>query len=209
MAENKKSVLLYCDIINTVEALTDKEAGKLFKHYLRYVNDLDPVAPDKITQIVFEPIKQDLKRDLLKWKLKCEKNSEIAKEGWEKRKGANASERIKPDAKHADTDKDNDTDNDKEVLWSQTQKDFFNCYHWIEKFSRDKNVRPDELKRQMELFITDVDLSNQIKDLKELQSHFLHSFNKGKYKKVEVTDKDQTVLAGVHDKFRQAQAANK
>jgi len=67
MAENKKSVLLYCDIITTVEELTDDEAGRLFKHYLRYINDLNPVAPDKLTQIVFEPIKQNLKRDLKKW----------------------------------------------------------------------------------------------------------------------------------------------
>lgn len=67
MAENKKSVLLYCDIIHTVEELSDEEAGKLFKHYLRYINDLNPVAPDKLTQIVFEPIKQNLKRDLKKW----------------------------------------------------------------------------------------------------------------------------------------------
>ena len=66
MAENKKSVLLYCDIIHTVEGLTDKEAGKLFKHYLRYINDLNPVVPDKVTQLVFEPIKQALKRDLKK-----------------------------------------------------------------------------------------------------------------------------------------------
>ncbi len=67
MAENKKSVLLYCDIIHTVESLEDEEAGKLFKHYLRYINDLNPVAPDKLTQIVFEPIKQNLKRDLIKY----------------------------------------------------------------------------------------------------------------------------------------------
>lgn len=67
MADNKKSVLLYCDIIHTVEELNDEEAGKLFKHYLRYINDLNPNAPDKLTQIVFEPIKQNLKRDLKKW----------------------------------------------------------------------------------------------------------------------------------------------
>jgi len=58
MAENKKSVLLYCDIIHTVEELTDQEAGVLFKHYLRYVNDQNPTPPDRITAIAFEPIKQ-------------------------------------------------------------------------------------------------------------------------------------------------------
>jgi len=67
MAEDKKSVLLYCDLIHTVEGLTDEEAGKLFKHYLRYVNDLDPCCEDRIISLVFEPIKQQLKRDLKKW----------------------------------------------------------------------------------------------------------------------------------------------
>lgn len=103
MAENKKSVLLYCDIIHTVEELTDEEAGKLFKHYLRYINDKNPVPPDKLTQVAFEPIKQSLKRDLRKWETKSEKNSRIAKEAWEKRKDANACERIKADAKNADS----------------------------------------------------------------------------------------------------------
>ncbi len=106
MAENKKSVLLYCDIIHTVNVLTNEEAGILFKHYLAYINDLDPEPPDRTTQIVFEPIKQNLKRDLLKWEKKSEKNADIAKESWIKRKDANAYERIKLDANHADKDKD-------------------------------------------------------------------------------------------------------
>jgi len=104
MATDKKSVLLYCDIIHTVEGLEDDEAGRLFKHYLRYINDLNPCAEDRLTSLLFEPIKQNLKRDLRKWEKKSERNSTIAKEGWIKRKEANASERIKEDAKHADKD---------------------------------------------------------------------------------------------------------
>ena len=106
MAENKKSVLLYCDIIHTVKELSDIEAGRLFKHYLAYINDLNPIPIDKLTQIVFEPIKQNLKRDLEKWNEKSIKNKEIAIAGWEKRKNANASSRIKSDAKNADKVKD-------------------------------------------------------------------------------------------------------
>lgn len=106
MAENKKSVLLYCDIIHTVKTLTDEEAGKLFKHYLAYINDLNPEPPDRLTQITFEPIKQTLKRDLLKWEARSQKNREIAIDGWKKRNDANASERIQTDAKNADSDKD-------------------------------------------------------------------------------------------------------
>ncbi len=103
MAENKKSVLLYCDIIYTVEELDDVDAGLLFKHYLRYINDQNPEPPSKLIKIVFEPIKQNLKRDLKKWEQKSQKNSENAHIRWNK-ENANASERIKSNANHADKD---------------------------------------------------------------------------------------------------------
>jgi len=74
MAENKKSFILYCDIIHTIEKLDDVDAGKLFKHVLRYVNDLNPETDHLITQIAFEPIKQQLKRDLVKYVNLCERN---------------------------------------------------------------------------------------------------------------------------------------
>lgn len=81
MAKDKKSVLLYCDIIHTVEELEDAEAGRLFKHYLRYINDQNPEPPDKLTKIVFEPIKQTLKRDLRKYESFIEKQSLNGKRG--------------------------------------------------------------------------------------------------------------------------------
>jgi hypothetical protein len=81
MAENKKSVLLYCDIIHTVEELDDVDAGLLFKHYLRYINDQDPEPPSKLIKIVFEPIKQTLKRDLKKWKSEIKQRSDAGKKG--------------------------------------------------------------------------------------------------------------------------------
>lgn len=109
MAQNKKSVLIYCDLIHTVEVLSDEEAGKLFKHLMKYINDLNPEPPDKLTQVLFEPIKQTLKRDLVKWQERSERNRDIALEGWEKRRQANASNGIKTDAKNADRDSVSDS----------------------------------------------------------------------------------------------------
>lgn len=103
MAQGKKSVLLYCDIIHTVEPLTDEEAGRLFKHYLRYINDQNPDPIDRLTGLLFEPIKQNLKRDLAKWESKSLKNSENAKIRWDKN-NANACERIESNANYADKD---------------------------------------------------------------------------------------------------------
>ena len=68
MAENKRSFLLYTDVYFTIQKLTDDQAGKLFKHILSYVNDENPTTNDVIIELVFEPIKQALKRDLLKYK---------------------------------------------------------------------------------------------------------------------------------------------
>ena len=103
MADDKKSFLLYCDVLHTVEKLTDEQAGKLFKHILKYVNDLNPECEDLLTEIAFEPIKQSLKRDLIKWDDKIQKRSEAGKAGATKRwqNMANDSKRIKPMAKMA------------------------------------------------------------------------------------------------------------
>jgi uncharacterized phage protein (TIGR02220 family) len=83
MAENKKSIIIYADWKTTFEQLDDDEAGRLIKHFFRYVNDENPIAPDKLTQVCFEPIKQQLKRDLIKWeeiKLKRSKAGQISAE---------------------------------------------------------------------------------------------------------------------------------
>jgi len=100
MAKEKNGFVLYCDIIHTAEKLTDEQAGKLFKHILRYVNDQNPEC-DFVTEIAFEPIKQTLKRDLVKYENKRAQNKANAEKRW----NANASERIPNDAKDAVRDR--------------------------------------------------------------------------------------------------------
>ena len=67
MAENKKSFILYCDQRSVIDMLPDDIAGKLFKHIYAYVNDENPTSDDLLINLAFEPIKLQLKRDLLKW----------------------------------------------------------------------------------------------------------------------------------------------
>jgi hypothetical protein len=81
MAEDKKSIVLYTDMIHTFEAITDEEAGLLIKHIFRYVNDTNPEPPNRIIQIMFEPIKQQLKRDLVKWERIRKTRTEIGRLG--------------------------------------------------------------------------------------------------------------------------------
>jgi len=81
MAENKKSFILYCDQKGVWDKLNEEQAGRLIKHVLAYVNDEDPKAPDFITELAFEPIKQSLRRDLMKWQGSREKRAEAGRKG--------------------------------------------------------------------------------------------------------------------------------
>ena len=117
MAKDKNSFLIYCDIIHTVEKLDDLQAGKLFKHLLKYVNDQNPIAEDIVTEIAFEPIRQSLKRDLVKYESIRERNSKNAKKRW----NATASDRIPKapnDTKNADSVSDSDSVISKDIYRS-------------------------------------------------------------------------------------------
>ena len=81
MAEGKKGIIVYADWLKKFEALEDDEAGKLIKHFFRFVNDLNPKAPDRITELSFIDIEQSLKRDLVKWENKANRSRENGKLG--------------------------------------------------------------------------------------------------------------------------------
>lgn len=86
MAESKKGFVLYADIWKTISKLDNEKAGQLFKHILQYVNDMNPKTEDLLIEIAFEPIKQQLKRDLEKWEKIRVKRSEAGQKSAEARK---------------------------------------------------------------------------------------------------------------------------
>ena len=146
MAENKKAFMLYADLIHTVKKMKPAKAGELFVHILEYVNDENPVTDDILIQIAFEPIKQQLKRDLKKYETTCEKNRKIAEERWAKvpksTKSTTGISGIPKSTKSTDTD--NDTDNDTDI------------YLNIERFSDFRNLEfeniDDKLKDKLKSF---------------------------------------------------------
>lgn len=85
MAKNKKSFVLYADLIGRIEHLTKEEKGTLFQHLLEYVNDLNPTLEDRILIGVWKPIEQQLKRDLKKFEEVKLKRSEAGKRSAELR----------------------------------------------------------------------------------------------------------------------------
>jgi len=157
MAENKKSFILYCDIIHTIEKLDDVDAGKLFKHVLRYVNDMNPETDHLITQIAFEPIKQQLKRDLVKYEKFVEKQVLNGKLGGRPKNPSVSKKTQKTQAfleKPKKADNDNDNENDilkrKNILKKKLDEyvqeygkqliyDFF--LYWSEHGDNDRKMR--------------------------------------------------------------------
>jgi hypothetical protein len=126
MAENKNKIIVYRDWITTFESLSDEEAGKLIKHFFRYINDQNPEPSDRITKLLFEPIKQTLKRDLRKYEAICLRNRQNGEGGGRPRK-EDADKPKKPSGliknpKKPDSDIDSDIDSIKE---KEEEKEIF------------------------------------------------------------------------------------
>lgn len=81
MAKDKKGFILYADQKELFEQLPNEKAGELIKHIFKYVNDEDPITDDILISLAFTPIKQQLKRDLVKFENKIIKKSTSGREG--------------------------------------------------------------------------------------------------------------------------------
>jgi hypothetical protein len=125
MAKDKKGFILYADQKALFEQLPNEKAGELIKFIFAYVNDENPVSKDLIINLAFTPIKQQLKRDLIKFEETKEKRSEAGKAGANKRwqNIANDSKRISDMAKIAVNVNDNvnvkDINNNIVPHWNQ------------------------------------------------------------------------------------------
>jgi uncharacterized phage protein (TIGR02220 family) len=116
MAKDKTSFILYADQRSYFDKLTDEEAGRLIKHIFSYVNDENPNPVDRITDLSFEPIKLQLKRDLIKYESIVNRNKSNGSLGGRPK---TQEEPKKPTGlfgnptkpKKADNDNDNDNDN--------------------------------------------------------------------------------------------------
>lgn len=204
MAENKKSFILYADMIHTVRKMSKQKAGELFITILSYVNDENPVVTDTIIELVFEPIKQQLKRHLKDWeKIKTERSTsgrlgnlkrwnkdlynrvvadEISLEEAEKiAKDRYATIAIAKVANVAVNDNVivnvNDINNN---MWLSIKKIFLTDGPWQFKFVTEKKISLENLEKKQTEFLIELDLKEDFKDLKDLKNHFTNWFNKNK-----------------------------
>lgn len=123
MAENKKSFLLYCDLLEVAKELDNKSRGELFLYILEYVNDLNPEPPNQLVKMLFIPIKQALKRDLVKYENICDRNKINGSKGGRPKKPKEPNGLLgnpsKPKKADIDNDTDIDTDKEKDILLKQ------------------------------------------------------------------------------------------
>ncbi len=191
MAKDKKSFIIYCDVIHTVEKLSDEQAGALFKHLLRYVNDQNPSA-DQFIEVVFEPIKQQLKRDLLKFEDTKQKRSEAGKVGANKRWHdiANDSKRIQSIAKIAVNDNVNDND-----IKEEYTIDFEALLQYVNNaFGRNFRVVNNDVKAKYKrLFKNGYEKSDILKAINNCKEDKWHKENNYQYCTLEYFSRPATI----------------
>jgi hypothetical protein len=164
MATDKKGFVLYADQKALFDQLPNDKAGELIKFIFSYVNDENPISEDLIINLAFTPIKQQLKRDLVKYEKTKDSRSKAGIAGANKRwqNIANDSKRISVIAKIADNvnvnvkdkvinnieDRKNKFYDSLTIFVSEFPKemirDFFN--YWSEHGTNDKKMRFEKEK---------------------------------------------------------------
>jgi hypothetical protein len=147
MAENKKSFILYADLLKSIEHLTNEEKGILFNHLLEYVNDKNPILEDRLILTAWKPIELQLKRDLIKFEEVRVKRSEAGKKSAEIKAQQNSTKStLVESVQHRSTkstDNDNVNDNvinnkieERKLKFADTLKPFVQTYgkEMIRKF---------------------------------------------------------------------------
>lgn len=170
MAVGKKKVIVYTDWIIQFKDLTDEEAGKLIKHFFNYINDLKPES-DRLTELLFNPIKATLKRDLQSWESKQQTNKENGLKGGRPKKEITETNPNNPvgllktqsnpkkgvsDSVNVNVNDIKETLNVRKLKFSETLKPFLDIYskdmlndfylYWTEHGERDKKMKFEKQK---------------------------------------------------------------
>ena len=96
MSKDQKGFVVYVDIEESLNELTDEQVAKLFRGMVSYFNTGKEPKFSGLMKMVFIPIRQQMDRDTDKYEKKCEKNRESIQKYWDKVKAdTNEYERIR------------------------------------------------------------------------------------------------------------------
>ena len=113
MSNDSKGFLVYGDIEEVVNRLSDDEAGQLFKGMISYFKTGVVPKFKGVLEFVFIPIRQQIDRDADKYEAKCEKNRANANKRWQN--NATACDRMQSDAMDANTNTNTNTNTKKKT----------------------------------------------------------------------------------------------
>lgn len=132
----QKSFIMYNDQKKLFDQLTDQEAGKLIKAIFMYLDDedTDNYLEDRMMQILFNTLVQQIERDKQKYADKCKKLRENGSKGGKAR--ADNMKHMQANVSLNDTD--NDTDN-KNVIPSLNE-----LSNWTITYARENGLNSTE-----------------------------------------------------------------
>jgi hypothetical protein len=166
MATGKERILFKRSWVHVFNKLEDHEAGQLIKHLLSYCDDQSPTAPNRLIEMVFEPMKQELKQDLRRWNEIVQQNKDKAAKRWGKniQQDATASNGKQQQVSDADIDIElnNDMDMDmdkKEVVVSSTGNRVVDAMIPIDKPKQERKVFKKPAKEDVENYFIEKGLS--------------------------------------------------
>ena len=96
MSKDQKGFVVYGDIEESLNELSDEQVATLFRGMVSYFNTGKEPKFSGLMKMVFIPIRQQMDRDTDKYEKKCEKNRESIQKYWDKVKAdTNEYERIR------------------------------------------------------------------------------------------------------------------
>jgi len=92
--------------------------------------------------------------------------------------------------------------------WESVKTYFLNADPWMYKFCSSKAVSRETLVLRMNEFLNDIELRNEYKPLKDLQSHFTNWFNKSEKQKKNAKPNKNSGRDELLESLRQKHAGN-
>ena len=89
MAKEQKGFVVYGDIEESLEEMSDEQVAKLFRGMVNYFNTGKDPKFTGLLKLAFIPIRQQMDRDVDKYEKKCQKNKENIQKYWDKVKAEN------------------------------------------------------------------------------------------------------------------------
>ena len=107
MAKEQKGFVVYGDIEESLDELSDEQVAKLFRGMVNYFNTGKDPKFSGVLKLAFIPIRQQMDRDVDKYEKKCQKNKESIQAYWDKvkseKENTNEYERILPNTNATNT----------------------------------------------------------------------------------------------------------